>query len=667
MSVSKSQPRRDEAKSSRRMGLGGVVALLGIGALLIVLVGIVLRPPSGGLQIDARTTYVTEPLTADGQRVDYFAAVEQASYPDDLATEDNGYRLLVQRLGPSPDMKAGHVAQLCEKLGLDPARIRADLTYQEPYDWIGAYVKSPDFDAADRALVARLSSRQSDQLGAGTADGVPAGAAASPSESPAEGDAGAGDSVEPEPLDDLDIRHLLEERLHSPWDFDELPMMEDWLAENGPALDLISQAVRKPTFYIPLVRGGEEHLLFLVTLPEVQRTRGFARGLNARAQLRIGSGDLDGAIDDIIASKRFGRHLMHQTLVIDLIVGIAIEGMADAIGLAGSPEHIPSREQLQRLRNALDELPPRPEVADKYRCERLTTLEIVQSLAHGDGQEKLWENMIESGPGLEFAVDVFGLDWNIAAERLNTHYNALIEHGTVPTLSGFRPGLFFSLEARSEYVGDLFAAQWLPALEAVTEATHRHQCSANLKRIVLAMLLYERDHGTLPPACTIDEQGRALHSWRVLLLPYLGQRGLYEQIRLDEPWDSEHNRVLHGADVSCYQCPSAGLAAGQTTYTVVTGEGAPFDLSGQGRALAELGARRTNWILVTERQQSVCWMDPGGHVPLDDALAGINAGPDGIGSYHPDGAMASLSSGATQFVSETGDLKEEVFPLLGGD
>lgn len=60
----------------------------------------------------------------------------------------------------------------------------------------------------------------------------------------------------------------------------------------------------------------------------------------------------------------------------------------------------------------------------------------------------------------------------------------------------------------------------------------------------LALWNYQRDHGRFPPPYVVDDQGRPLYSWRVLLLPYLDQEDLYNAFRLDEPWDSPHNRSL---------------------------------------------------------------------------------------------------------------------------
>ncbi|MHB9078993.1 MAG: DUF1559 family PulG-like putative transporter [Pirellulaceae bacterium] len=76
--------------------------------------------------------------------------------------------------------------------------------------------------------------------------------------------------------------------------------------------------------------------------------------------------------------------------------------------------------------------------------------------------------------------------------------------------------------------------------------------------------MYQHEHGTLPPAYTVNAEGQPLHSWRVLLLPYLGQQELYGKLRLDEPWDSEHNRQFQDAAPNIYQCPSAKLQPSPT-------------------------------------------------------------------------------------------------------
>ncbi len=84
----------------------------------------------------------------------------------------------------------------------------------------------------------------------------------------------------------------------------------------------------------------------------------------------------------------------------------------------------------------------------------------------------------------------------------------------------------------------------------------RMQCSNHIKQIAIAMNNYHDTLTKLPPAYTVDAEGRPLHSWRVLILPYIEQQELYERIRLDEPWDSPYNRQFHNVDIPQYRCPA---------------------------------------------------------------------------------------------------------------
>src|SRR5262249_44952452 len=51
-------------------------------------------------------------------------------------------------------------------------------------------------------------------------------------------------------------------------------------------------------------------------------------------------------------------------------------------------------------------------------------------------------------------------------------------------------------------------------------------------------------HGRFPQPALRDRRGKPLLSWRVLLLPALGEKAPYREFKLDQPWDSEHNRKL---------------------------------------------------------------------------------------------------------------------------
>ncbi|MDZ4779774.1 MAG: DUF1559 domain-containing protein [Planctomycetia bacterium] len=58
------------------------------------------------------------------------------------------------------------------------------------------------------------------------------------------------------------------------------------------------------------------------------------------------------------------------------------------------------------------------------------------------------------------------------------------------------------------------------------ESYSRAGCIVNLKQIALGLLNYESTYKEFPPAYTIDADGRPLHSWRTLILPYVEQQAL---------------------------------------------------------------------------------------------------------------------------------------------
>ena len=103
----------------------------------------------------------------------------------------------------------------------------------------------------------------------------------------------------------------------------------------------------------------------------------------------------------------------------------------------------------------------------------------------------------------------------------------------------------------------------------VPEVARRVVCSNNLRQIAQAMVLYEQQHGTLPPACIRHADGRPLHSWRTLILPYLEEQELFDTIDLTKPWDDPANAAARERMPSVYRCPGAELPAGWTTYMVV--------------------------------------------------------------------------------------------------
>ncbi|MGL4593800.1 MAG: DUF1559 domain-containing protein, partial [Thermoguttaceae bacterium] len=187
------------------------------------------------------------------------------------------------------------------------------------------------------------------------------------------------------------------------------------------------------------------------------------------------------------------------------------------------------------------------------------------------------------------------------------------------------------------------AAILLPAVQAARSAAGRMQCTNNLKQIVLAFHNYHDIYNGFPPLYTVDADGKPLHSWRVLLLPLMEQAALYEQIRFDEPWNSEYNSQFHDKMPAVFACPDmsprfAVDAKNRCNYSVIAGEVLkPAKRAGVrvGDTMAVIQDGTSNTVAVAEVRVPFCWMDPTADITLEDFEAGINKGR--VGSSHRGG------------------------------
>ncbi len=196
----------------------------------------------------------------------------------------------------------------------------------------------------------------------------------------------------------------------------------------------------------------------------------------------------------------------------------------------------------------------------------------------------------------------------------------------------------------------------IPATVAAREAANRAQCENNIEQIILALHNYHDVNKCLPPVMIADEDGKPLHSWRVLLLPYIEEMSLYEQIRLDEPWDSEHNKQFHDRVPRVYQCPSSeGDMTGMTSYSVVVGKECLFDQPNAKKTFADVSDGLWDTYAVVERKTPVYWMDPTQEIPFEKACEGINVSEDGMGSEHAKGMSVGNFGGLAYSVSEMVD------------
>lgn len=84
----------------------------------------------------------------------------------------------------------------------------------------------------------------------------------------------------------------------------------------------------------------------------------------------------------------------------------------------------------------------------------------------------------------------------------------------------------------------------LPGLQSSRVPVQRAQCTYNLRQIALAFRNYASAHGDLPSEAINSRDGKRLLSWRVAILLCLEEGPFYQKFKLDEPWDSPHNKAI---------------------------------------------------------------------------------------------------------------------------
>ncbi len=216
----------------------------------------------------------------------------------------------------------------------------------------------------------------------------------------------------------------------------------------------------------------------------------------------------------------------------------------------------------------------------------------------------------------------------------------------------------------------------LPAVQAARSASRRMQCTDNLKQIMLAVHNFHDTNVSLPPAYTVDADGKPMHSWRVYLLPFLGEAKLYSQIRLNEPWDGEWNSQFHSQTPAVYRCPNdEDLPEGTTRYAFVVGKKTPFDkpttvdetgsfLKSKRPNFASITDGLSNTICVVERKKAVCWMNPNEEFDVESLENGFDDSKDDcLQSSHARGAHVGMFDGAVLFVPDS--ISGETLKALG--
>ena len=187
-------------------------------------------------------------------------------------------------------------------------------------------------------------------------------------------------------------------------------------------------------------------------------------------------------------------------------------------------------------------------------------------------------------------------------------------------------------------------------LNPIRSGSRQTQRTNKIRQITLAMLNHESAYKAFPAYANFDEDGKPLLSWRVHILPFIEEGALYEQFKLDEPWDSPHNIKLVEKMPVCFADPSMGLAdlnkAGKTRYLVPRTEGTMFHKV-EGITFGDItdGSSNTIAIVSVKPAKAVIWTKPvDWEVDLDNPKADLIEGDSPATVSRADGSTFTIES-----------------------
>jgi hypothetical protein len=431
----------------------------------------------GKFTISKETTYVTEPLDKDGY-IDYARALNQR-LRQGVTPENNANVLIWKALGPHPE-GATMPTEFFQWMGIKPPPEKGEYFID-----LNEYLKDH--------LKIDLKSKEAETVA---------------------------------------VKQLNHDT-YFPWNAKEHPHMAGWLAINEKPLALVFEGTKRANYYSPCVPDkapkGSSGLIG-VRLPGVQKTRWVAEALAARAMLRLGEGNYDGAWEDLLACHRLGRLVGRGANLIEALVGLAIDGLAGVGDIAFLNGVKADAKRLEKCLHDLQELAALPDIAEKVSLgTRFMHLDIIMTI---DRQGIKWLEGLsgappkDSNPLGELVGELMlkGIDWDPALRNHNRWYDRMtaIARGKDRSLrtrqweqiNADLKAIKESLEsgelgvsivdaklgaaARGKAVGEILILLMTPSVQRLSDSADRLKQVQDNLCLGFALALYHCEHGAYP-------------------------------------------------------------------------------------------------------------------------------------------------------------------------
>lgn len=202
-----------------------------------------------------------------------------------------------------------------------------------------------------------------------------------------------------------------------------------------------------------------------------------------------------------------------------------------------------------------------------------------------------------------------------------------------------------------------------PMFESTYLAFKRSEGSNNLRQIAVGFHDYHAANNGFLSSVYVSEHGKK-YSWRIEILPYIGEKDLYDQYRFDEEWNSPHNQKVTSRMPDFFRSDSDDQDTTNTSWFLLIGPDGAIKPDGP-RNIYEIsnadGTSKT--IIAIEAKRDMHWAKP------EDILVDQKKGMPMLGGFHEGGFHVAFADASVHFIDEKIDPKVvwSLFTFDGGE
>ncbi len=177
----------------------------------------------------------------------------------------------------------------------------------------------------------------------------------------------------------------------------------------------------------------------------------------------------------------------------------------------------------------------------------------------------------------------------------------------------------------------------------------------HFKQIAVAIHDYYDANHHFPPAALYGPDGKTRYSWRVALLPFLGQKLLYDFYHFDEAWDSPNNRKVLEKMPDVFRRLEEPVESNNACCFALVGPDTVFD-GKEGTKMESITDGTSCTILLVEAKRNIPWTKP------EDIPCDPHKPLPALGGYFEGGFHVVMADMTVRFIPST--VSEKVLRAL---